>query len=74
MRTLTAAKRLAARVLGKQQTYSIEEAKQMARDNDVVIIFVYSAKWLGEDDPLRPSKDNHVFSPQHLLKPYEKEL
>ena len=71
-------------IIFKYNEEHIEKAKQMAKNNNVHIIFVYSAKWLGKDDPLRPSKDNHIFSPhhllnftkrkQHLLKPYEKEF
>ena len=49
----------------------MEQAKKMAIDNNVNMLFVYSSKWLNEDDPLRPSKkDNHIFSEQHLLQPF----
>ena len=61
-------------IIFKYNEAHIEKAKQMAADNNVKILFVYSAKWLNEDDPLRPSKDNHIFSQQHLLEPYEKKL
>ena len=47
----------------------MEQAKKMATDNNVNMLFVYSSKWLNEDDPLRPSEKNHLFSHQYLIRP-----
>ena len=47
----------------------MEQAKKMAIDNNVNMLFVYSAKWLNEDDPLRPSEKNHFFNHQYLIRP-----
>ena len=47
----------------------MEQAKKMAIDNNVNMLFVYSSKWLNEDDPLRPSEKNHFFNHQYLIRP-----
>ena len=61
-------------IIFKYNEDHMKQAKRMAADNNVNIIFVYSAKWLNEDDDLRPSEDNHFFTHQHLLQPYDKTL
>ena len=34
----------------------IEEAKSMAKDNNIIFRLIESSRWFGEDDSLRPSK------------------
>ena len=40
----------------KYNENDIEEATQLARDNNIKFMLLESSRWLGEDDPLRPSK------------------
>jgi len=46
-----------------------EQAKRMALENDVNILFVHSARWTHEDDPLMPVGDHKIVSPGHMLNP-----
>jgi MoaA/NifB/PqqE/SkfB family radical SAM enzyme len=43
-------------IVFKYNENNIEEARQMARDNNIKFVLLESSRWLGEDDPLRPSK------------------
>ncbi len=43
-------------IVFKYNENDIEEAKQMAKDNGIKFMILESSRWLGEDDPLRPSK------------------
>ena len=56
-------------IIFKYNEDHMEQAKQMATDNNINILFVYSSKWLNEDDPLRPSEKNHFFNHQYLIRP-----
>jgi len=46
-----------------------EQAKRMALENDVNILFVHSARWTHEDDPLMPVGDHKIVSKGHMLNP-----
>ena len=56
-------------IIFKYNEDHMEQAKKMATDNNVNMLFVYSSKWLNEDDPLRPSEKNHFFNHQYLIQP-----
>jgi hypothetical protein len=43
-------------IVFKYNENDIEEATQLARDNNIKFVLLESSRWLGEDDPLRPSK------------------
>jgi MoaA/NifB/PqqE/SkfB family radical SAM enzyme len=39
----------------------VEQAKQMALDNNILFLTMYSSRWKGQEDPYQPSnKDNYI--------------
>lgn len=41
----------------------VEQAKQMAKDNDIPILIINSSKWWGNKDPYRPTNPELSFDP-----------
>ena len=60
-------------IIFKYNEHHKEQARQMAIDNDIQFLFVHSAKWLGENDPLMPTKDR-IVSKQHFTGGFGKAI